>query len=195
VPRVKNEICFIFLPDAIGRLYLEAIKKSNQSTGGETHTVGAQACQTRAHPTPELPLFIYLAFNIYLDLTHSLPPAFKWLKQWSKSTASGFGQRWVGQEHPSSPALQRGREVGMSPATCPPGSLCPSHSHRPGCPTLSPTRSLWPPPGRTGSSGATVNRYFPFIPAEADESGREPSPAALPPPYLSPNQSVGLQPT
>lgn len=145
---MKNEICFIFLPDAIGRLYLEAIKKSNQSAGGgHTHTGGAQSCQTRVHPTPELPLFVYLGFNIYLVLTRSLPPVFQWLKQLSKSMARGFGQRRdeegrgrvparCGQEHSSSPAPQWGREVGMSPATCPRGSSGPPHGRTLG-------QSLW----------------------------------------------------
>lgn len=197
MPRVKNEICFIFLPDAIGRLYLEAIKKSNQSAwggrgGGETHDTHrgeAQACQTRAHPTPELPLFIYLAFNVYLDLTPSLPPAFKWLKQSPKSTARGFGGRrgvrgWTGPG--------AGRSI--------PPALHRSGAERSGCahpdPCAHPWPSLWMShlvphrvplapssfAGREGGSGVTVNQYFPFILAEADESGRKAGPTALPPP-------------
>lgn len=94
MPRVKNEICFILLPDAIGRLYLEAIKKSHPSAGGDT-AGGAQACQTQAQPspTPEQLLFIYLGCNTYLDLTHSLPLPFKWLKQSAKSVGRGFSWR------------------------------------------------------------------------------------------------------
>lgn len=90
-----------------------------------------------------------------------------------------------GQEHPSSPAPQQGREVRISPATCPRWlsisipwpSLWMSHlvpHHIP----LVPSSFA----GRMGSSSATVIQYFPFILAEADESGWKPGPAALPPP-------------
>lgn len=95
MPRVKNEICFILFPDAIGRLYLEAIKKSQPSAGGgEDMTGGDAGLPDTDSPTPERPLFIYLGVNIYLDLTRSLPPAFKWPKQSAKSGGRGFGWWW-----------------------------------------------------------------------------------------------------
>lgn len=63
---MKNEICFIFLPDAIGRLYLQAIKKKQSKCwGGGCGTHGGELRAARHGHTlsQKLPLFIYLGFK------------------------------------------------------------------------------------------------------------------------------------
>lgn len=111
-------------------------------------------------------LFIYLAFNINLDLTHSLPPVLKWLEQYWKSAGRGLGRQQglagAGQGGWDEPSSQFSM---LSPWP----SLWMSHL----VPTLSPLYFR--------SSGATDNQKFPFILAGADESGRKPSPTALSP--------------
>lgn len=214
---MKNEICFILFPDAIGRLYLEAIKKSQPSAGGGGDTTGGGAgLPDTDSPTPEWPLFIYLGFNIYLDLTRSLPPAFKWLKQSAKSGGRGFGWRWSVLPPGASPFQGICNPEHLPSRASPIQSISiPEHLH----PRISPIQSistlehplskispipqpstgitpLAVPPcplspssfaGRPGSFVAAICQRFPLIPAAV-----EGNPVPAPSPSLPPSPQSNL---
>lgn len=90
-------------------------------------------------PTPERPLFIYLGVNIYLDLTRSLPPAFKWPKQSAKSGGRGFGWRWSVLPPGASPPQSISHPEHLHPISSPIQSISIlEHPH----PIASPSQSI-----------------------------------------------------